>query len=457
MSTSMTVLAPLSKPEAALFWAAPAPTDSEFSPEDPLALDYLGQQMGLRLLPRLTTRTSRAQYYAVVLYGLHLGELAIAEYGLSGDDGTRKQLFERWEKFWALSVLESRDGALERGDPDAMRGIRGAKRAWRPGPSKLDLGYMLISRQLELGGLGAYLSSLRATGLVIDGTLRPSVIARDIIDAFWDDVRERDHRRRYESYALQVLDQTRSQIERKHGNLTLGRLGECARLTAIRKRPEQQARLFERLLGSGADGNTRVITQLVQRAYSAGITAARELLDAAIAGQLGALPGPLVSLLRGARALGDATVELLDYFNRVYRLVYRSGIPLRADVARETLRDQHRTRLQAVCQAMTEEPEALALRTLPAHGNAFVHLVSQLVHLGPDDALDALLAYHGKVQRERRGGNGWIVEEGDRLLLGLSNYQQHEADVRFPDFKLGVVRSLLHDLGQIQSPMEVAV
>jgi hypothetical protein len=82
MSTSMTVLAPLSKPEAALFWAAPAPADSEFSPEDPLALDYLGQQMGLRLLPRLTTRTSRAQYYAVVLYGLHLAELAIAEYGL---------------------------------------------------------------------------------------------------------------------------------------------------------------------------------------------------------------------------------------------------------------------------------------------------------------------------------------------------------------------------------------
>lgn len=452
----MAVLAPLSRPEAALFWAAPVPADSEFSPEDPLALDYIGQQMGLRLLPRLTTRTSRAQYYAVVLYGLHLAELAITAYELPSDDETRKQLFERWEKFWALSVIESRDGALERGDPDAMRGIRGAMRAWRPGQSKLDLGYTLISRQLELGGLGAYLSSLRATGLVIDGTLRPSVIARDIIDAFWDDVRERDHRRRYENYALQALDPTRSQIERKHGNLTLRRLGECARLTAIRKRPEQQARIFERLLGGSADTNTRTITQLVQRAHAAGTTDARELLDAAIAGQLGTIPGPLVSLLRGARALGDTTVELLGYFNRVYGIVYQAGIAQRTHVAREALRDQHLTRLHAVCQAMLEEPEALALRTLPAHGQAFVHLVSQLAHLGPDDSLDVLLAYHSKVQRERRGGNGWLVEEGDRLLVGLSNYQQHGAEVRVPDFKLAVVRSLLRDLGQIQPSAEAA-
>jgi hypothetical protein len=37
-----------------------------------------------------TTRTSRAQYYAVVLYGLHLADVAIGTYGYPSDDKTRK-------------------------------------------------------------------------------------------------------------------------------------------------------------------------------------------------------------------------------------------------------------------------------------------------------------------------------------------------------------------------------
>jgi hypothetical protein len=452
----MTLLVPLTRPETALFWAAPPPADSEFSPEDPLALDYLGQQMGLWLLPRLTTRTGRAQYYAVVLYGLHLVERAIADYGLSADDDTRKQLFERWERFWALSVLESHAGMLERRHPDAMRGVRGANRAWRPGDGKLDLDYPLISRQRELGGLGAYLSSLRATGLVIDGTLKPSPVARELLDAFWDETRERDHRLRYESYALLALDPKRSRIERKHNNLTLRRLGECSRLMAIHKRPDQQARLFGRLLGHAADEGTRAMAQVVRRARAAGIADSRAILDAAIAGQLDALPGSLVSLLRGARALGDAAVEILTYFNRVYGIVRWHGMKLRADVAGEALSSQDRTQLKDVCRAVLDEPKALELRNLPAHGLGFVRLVSQLAEATPVAALDALLVYHRQVQRDRRGGNGWLVEENDRVLIGLSNYQQYEAEVRFPDFKLGVVRSLLNDLGQMQQPAEAA-
>lgn len=90
-------------------------------------MDYLAQQVGLWLLPRFTTRTNSAKYYAVVL-------------------------FERWERFWALSVLESRGGALKRGNPDAFRGIRGATAAWRAGDGKLPLDFPLISRHLELGG-----------------------------------------------------------------------------------------------------------------------------------------------------------------------------------------------------------------------------------------------------------------------------------------------------------------
>ena len=50
-----------------LYWSAPLDVDSDFTAEDPLALDYLGQQVGLWLFPGFTTRTGRAQNFAMVL------------------------------------------------------------------------------------------------------------------------------------------------------------------------------------------------------------------------------------------------------------------------------------------------------------------------------------------------------------------------------------------------------
>lgn len=176
-----------------LFWSAPV-EGSELGAEDPLALDYLAQQVGLFLLPALTTRSSRAQAFAMVLYGLSLAERAIAEYGLSADDDTRRTLFERWERFWALASLESRNGHIQRGDSDAMRGIRGAARAWFPGDRDLPLDYPLISRQLELGHLGAYLAPLRASQLVVPGTLRPTPAADAVIESFWGEPDDRARR-----------------------------------------------------------------------------------------------------------------------------------------------------------------------------------------------------------------------------------------------------------------------
>ena len=62
------------------YWSAPLDVDSDFTAEDPLAFDYLGQQVGLWLFPGLTTRTGRAQNYAMVLYGLYLAEVACRRY-----------------------------------------------------------------------------------------------------------------------------------------------------------------------------------------------------------------------------------------------------------------------------------------------------------------------------------------------------------------------------------------
>lgn len=154
------------------FWTAPPSADTDFGAEDPLALDYLAQQVGLWLFPGFTTRTSRAQYYAAVLYGLELADRAIDHFGLPNEDAQRIELFERWERFWSLATVEYRRGLMERSDPDNMRGVRGVRNVWRSGERPLPLEFQLLSRQSELGGLGAYLSSLRRYGLVSPGTLR---------------------------------------------------------------------------------------------------------------------------------------------------------------------------------------------------------------------------------------------------------------------------------------------
>jgi len=61
----MVVLASLGDPRRSLCWVAPVAADSELATEDPLALDYISQQIGLRLSPALTTRSSRAQAFAM--------------------------------------------------------------------------------------------------------------------------------------------------------------------------------------------------------------------------------------------------------------------------------------------------------------------------------------------------------------------------------------------------------
>lgn len=140
----MAVLATLADPGRSLCWVAPVAEESELAAEDPLALDYIAQQVGLLLLPALTTRSTRAQAFAMVLYGLWLAERAITTYEAPATDEVRRVLFERWERFWALATVESRDGALPRGDGDSMRGVRGALAAWRPGNGALPLDFPLI-------------------------------------------------------------------------------------------------------------------------------------------------------------------------------------------------------------------------------------------------------------------------------------------------------------------------
>ncbi|WP_257445909.1 hypothetical protein [Archangium lipolyticum] len=446
------MLAPLPRSvlEEDLYWASAPDSDSEFTPEDPLALGYLSQQVGYWLFEAFTTRTSRAQNYAVVLYGLDLAERSIREQGLRADDEMREALFNRWERFWSLAVLESLDGQLARGDENAMRGVRGAKRAWFRGEKALPLDFKLIERQTELGGLGAYLSSLRSYGLVFPGTLHPTPAARGILDAFWDEPGNL-RAKSYDSYALHALELSRDKIERRFAGLTLAKVGERSRLTALVElgRREQQERLWAALFENARDC-TLALAERIRAAARKGVTAPREFLETALEGRWGPLGDDLRQRLLVALAFGDVYVALQERFDAIYRHIHEAGwVAKKSAVARSVFSPETLKELGSVCTALLAASRAADFQRLEVHGRPFIRLVTQLQGAGPEEALAGLLYYHREVQRDRRSGGAWIREDGDELVLSLGSYGGFAQESGFPSLKMNVVRTLLRDLGRL--------
>ena len=442
----------LKTPPEGLFWSAPLESDSDFKKEDPLALDYLGQQVGLWLFRGFTTRTNRAQYYPVVLYGLHLADKAVHQYGYLGDDRTRIRLFERWERFWALATLESRSGQLERGNDDTMRGIRGATRAWFSGSSPLPLEFPLISRQSELGGLGAYLSSLREYGLVFPGSLRVTPAARDMIDSFWSEPRERNWGHLYEAYALQALRSDSPEIKRTSGRLTLAGLGERSRLSALIRcgRTEQQERLWQALFVAARDDSTRLLAERLITAHRDGVVDPEVLLEGLLDGRWGHLPPHLVTKVEVALAFGRVARELLRRFGRAYGFVGRHDWIAHFDtVAKASFPDDETLELRNLCRAMLSAHDAQRFSKLPYHGPALLTLLRHLTTSGAIDSLNYLLEFHQRVQRSRRGGGAWLRVHQGKLVMQVTGYSGPESEADFPGFKFNVVLRLLADLGKL--------
>ena len=114
-----------------IFWTKYSPLENHVSATDPLALDYMAQQLGYLPLPNFTTRTARARYYSVVCYGLMICEKAIEKYGYSMNDKTVSRLYELYEKYWAYAVVISYEGNIKERDDNEkeLRGKRGAIKA----------------------------------------------------------------------------------------------------------------------------------------------------------------------------------------------------------------------------------------------------------------------------------------------------------------------------------------
>ena len=448
----MTQLIPFDAMPDEMFWSAPLALDSDFTAEDPLALDYLGQQVGLWLFPGFTTRTSRAQNYAVVLYGLHLADEAVQKFGYRGDDETRTRLFERWERFWALATLEFRSGQLAHRDDDAMRGVRGAARAWFPGNKPLPLDFPLISRQNELGGLGAYLTSLREYGLVFSGSLRVTPAARDILASFWSEPGERDVSHLYEAYALSALNLDMSHIARASGRLILANLGKKSRLSSLvqSSRTQQQKRLWNALFVDARDSSTLPLAEKLSAAHSDGVDEAEAVLEGLLAERWGPLSVDNKNKVEVALVFGRLARVLLSRFGRAYGYVDEHGWRAKLDeVAEASFPCSDAKEMRDACGAVLTAHDARRFRKLQYHGPELVTLLTKLASSDPTESLEHLLMYHRAVQRSRRGSGAWIRQEEGKLVMQVAGYNGYKSVAGFPGMKLNVVRQLLADLGRI--------
>lgn len=120
------MLSVIEKSAVTFFWTASFADDSELLPLDPFALNYLAQEVGLWLFPTLTTRTSRAQYYCVVHYGIALVD-SLAPHA---SDEERMALSSAGNAS-GRSPRWSRRRRTRTRARDAMRGMRGAMKARR--------------------------------------------------------------------------------------------------------------------------------------------------------------------------------------------------------------------------------------------------------------------------------------------------------------------------------------
>lgn len=440
-----------------VFWTTPLDFKSDYGAEDPLALDYISQQIGNWLLPGITTRTSRAFYYPMVLYGLCLAEKAITEYELVRRDGTVQQLFERWERFWAIAIARHYRGSIPPEHSAGMRGVRGAQReAVANSGQSLPTDYKLITRQLELAALGAYLSSLRHYELVQDGTLTPTKLGRDIAAEFWADGGHRFDRT-LEGYALMALDPKRKKYPSKHAVFTIEKLGTMCRLGQVRRREVLKMKLWDTLFTMPSrrvrqDPTPEVVT-MVLSANKAEVVKPKDIIYWSLSAKGKKAPsGDLRDLLDLARTFEEFASWTRITFDRLFKSVSARGCtaPIQSTV-RDLLPKKECKNAARLASDLLGTQLATKIAGLPFHGGRFMEFVEHASSANASAMFESMLSFHRSVQVFRRRSDGWVrILDGDTISCS-GGYSAVYADRTgwTHGFKLDALRMLLADLGRI--------
>jgi hypothetical protein len=425
-------------------WTKYSPLESYASLQDPLAFDYFAQTLGNVVLPAFTTRTSRARYYSMVCYGLYISRVHLDSIGMLVSEDAIMETFAMYEKYWARAVagwyIKDGRGIAERdGKENDLRGKRGAISAARNGElTTLGEGYRLLSRQLELGGFGAYRSSLEYLEL-IDQFLYLTHRGKKLADAFADP--------HFEGLVLASLKS--HSIRQKEGLATLNSFGENSRLDGFLRDDEfheEERQLLRELVMNHSSVYTPA--SLIKRYYTDGN--ALKMIEL-ISGHTPLCQAEEV-IVRGYKTI-ESFERLCVHINRIWCTVIEAAMnKLNVITSAEAT-----TACGNLIDAVYGSGLISELIGSPCydhlvdsfHGTSLDMFLRQHVSSGHRKSfvLD-LVRCHVDIMKRRRSGS-WMQLDGSNILVltGFDYPARTKNAVYLHDYKTGNVMSLIDDTG----------
>ncbi|MGI6469382.1 MAG: hypothetical protein GXZ09_02815 [Syntrophomonadaceae bacterium] len=435
-----------------IFWTKYSPLENHVSATDPLALDYMAQQLGYLPLPNFTTRTARARYYSVVCYGLMICEKAIEKYGYSMNDKTVSRLYELYEKYWAYAVVISYEGNIKERDDNEkeLRGKRGAIKAVSNGLKTLGDSYRLLSRQLELGGLGAYRSSLEKFGLIKSSSLSLTMRGHELAESFMP-VGDR-MRTQYEELLTESIHQQK--ILEKHGQASISNFGRYARLDLFSQADHNLAQALDKERGLlikyiiEGDEITHATARMAvsnrdrfQNSYLEGIsTLANIHTTDATENIVRASFETIYCFELLSIQLNNAFCALLKAaFDKGGTITVKELVPHVAPFLQTIYEHQ-------LVERLTRSPQYHELAGY-YHGKEFLNLLSALQSgVNPEQFIRSIHKLHSAVETKRKSGL-WFDISGDEVNAFTGYSYSKENMGRQHTYKLPNLFSIISDLG----------
>ena len=414
-------------------------TLEDVSVSDPLAFDYFARVLGNEALTHFTTRTSRARYYSMVCYGIYICEQFLMEQGMAVTEKNILQAFVMYEKYWAYSVATYYGGDLS----GRERGLRGKKGAVAAFANKkiiaLDSRYKLLSRQLELGGMGAYRSSLEGLGLIYDTTLRLTQQGRQLAKCFIKNSS-------YDKLILKALKQKKLIL--KNGRATVRSFGYHARLDGFNDSDEtyhneEQELLREYILNNEKTYMPAGLIYFLQSENSI------ETIKNICGHKSGHdQQKQVVSTYRTILAFEELAILLNDILCSVIELAYgNAGQTTILDCANNCKVLIGDAAGEKIRNLMSSEKYSVIRNSF--HGMDFdTFLKKQADNMDYEHFIIDLIHYHANIMIRRRTGE-WMYIEGSKVKVnnGYDYTTKSKGKSYLHDFKIPNIQTIIDDTG----------
>ncbi len=425
-----------------LSWTKYAPLENESSVTDPLAFDYFAQLLGNIVLPSFTTRTSRARYYSMVCYGIYISKKYLEQQNKSYYEKDILRIFKTYEKYWASSVVAHYNGELIERDKQesGFRGKRGAIKAYLEGEKTLGPNFKFLSRQLELGGLGAYRTSLESLE-IIDSSLNLTQKGEKLAKSFIS-------QENYDKLILQAIEEEKV-IERK-GKVSLKSFGYHTHLDGF-KRYKDYHEGEKQLLREYILDNPKNITSIryILKNYDYHRNNVLHTIEAIASATV--INNKEKNIVEGYKTI-LAFENLAILFNRLWCTIIKKAEEQFGNISLEECSMICKEQLDVIYE--NEMINELTTKQYyykiceSYHGSLFQHFIDNVMIKRDDYALVImeLVKYHNRIMEKRNSGS-WIIIDGKKLIVttGYDYPKKTENLLYLHSYKIPNIISLIED------------